>query len=135
MIFDKIYFLKKQKVIIKNISELEKSILEQEVVTDQAAVGIETIIVQTVEYLKRTSTGLYPLIYDEKELEDGTYYNGFRSQGYRTLLGLRDYKNGFKYYGEWRNNCRSGWGVYENKDNFYKYAGNWKEDKKNGFGK
>ena len=48
---------------------------------------------------------------------------------------MRDYKNGNIYFGQWKNNCRSGWGVYEHKENGYKYAGHWKEDKKNGFGK
>ena len=48
---------------------------------------------------------------------------------------MRDYRNGYVYYGEWKNNCRNGWGIYENKDLGYKYSGNWKEDKKNGFGK
>lgn len=64
MNFDMIYFIKKQKAILKNVSELEKSIIEREVIVDEAAVGLENIIVQTVEYLKKSSTGLYPLIYD-----------------------------------------------------------------------
>lgn len=135
MNFDMIYFIKKQKAILKNVSELENSIIEREVIVDEATVGLENIIVQTVEYLKKTSTGLYPLIYDQKWLQDGTYYNGFIYKGYRSLLGLRDYRNGFIYFGEWKNNCRNGWGVYEHRENGYKYAGNWKEDKRNGYGK
>ena len=133
--FDKIYFLKKQNIIFRHIQEQEKAIKEKYVTMDEAEAGLEHIVVQTVDYLNKHAAKLQGLTYEFKHLDDGTDYNGFMAGGNRVLLGMRDYKNGYVYYGEWKHNCRNGWGVYENKAIGYKYAGNWKEDKKNGFGK
>jgi hypothetical protein len=51
------------------------------------------------------------------------------------VIGMRKYKNGFIYYGEWANDTRNGWGIYENKNTGYRYNGSWKQDRKNGFGR
>jgi hypothetical protein len=53
----------------------------------------------------------------------------------RTMFGMRKYKNGFIYYGEWKINAKNGWGTYENRSSGYRYSGSWKEDKKNGYGR
>lgn len=135
MEFNKIYFLKKQKIILRDIKEQENALKEKTVEIDEAAAGLELIITQTIDYLTKSASGMHPLTFEAKNMDDGTFYQGFLYKNNKSLLGMRDYKNGFIYYGEWRNNCRSGWGVYENKSTGYKYAGNWKEDKKNGFGK
>ena len=82
------------------------------VAIDEAEVGLELIITQTIHYLGEKASGLYPLHFESKNLDDGTYYQGFINKNNKSLLGLRDYKNGYVYYGEWKNNCRSGWGVY-----------------------
>ena len=55
---------------------------------------------------------MYPLTFERKELEDGSQYNGFMHHGHKTLFGMRTTKNGFVYYGEWKNNARNGWGIY-----------------------
>lgn len=115
MEFDKIYFLKKQKLIISSIEEQQKAFKEVEVVADEAEAGLEVIITQTIQYMGKTASGLAPLTFETKNQEDGTFYQGFLHKNNRVLLGFRDYKNGYVYYGEWKNNCRSGWGVYENK--------------------
>ena len=126
MEFDKIYFLKKQKIVIKSIEEQEKAIKEKSVVVDEAEAGLELIIVQTVNYLGKSASGMAPLLFETKNLDDGTFYQGFIHKNNKVLLGMRDYKNGNIYYGEWRNNCRSGWGVFENTETGYRYAGHWK---------
>lgn len=97
--------------------------------------GIEKIVVQTIDYLNKNAEGMYPLMFHKKQLEDGSVYNGFLYNGSKTLFGMRAYKTGFVYYGEWKNDARNGWGVYENKASGYRYAGQWKEDRKSGFGK
>ena len=102
---------------------------------DEAEAGLEMIITQVIQYLGKSAGGLHPLHFETKTLDDGTYYQGFIHKNNRVLLGMRDYKNGYVYFGEWKNNCRSGWGVYEHIQNGYRYAGHWKEDKKNGFRK
>ena len=61
MEFDKIYFLKKQKIVISKIQEQEKSFKEVEVTADEAEVGLELIITQTIQYLGKSASGLYPL--------------------------------------------------------------------------
>jgi hypothetical protein len=48
---------------------------------------------------------------------------------------MRKYKTGPVYYGEWSNDTRNGYGIYENKATGYKYVGNWKQDRKHGFGR
>lgn len=78
---------------------------------------------------------MYPLTFEKKEIEDGSIYNGFIYKGLRSLFGMRLYKNGYVYYGEWKNGAKSGWGIYENKDIGYRYAGEWKEDRKWGYGR
>ena len=77
--------------------------------------GIEKIIVKTIDYLNKNSEGLTPLFYGTQNLEDGSVYNGFLHQNKRTLFGMRKYKNKGVYYGEWKHNAKNGWGVFENK--------------------
>ncbi len=43
---------------------------------------------------------------------------------------MKAFKTGFTYYGEWKNDYREGWGMYENKIKDYKYIGQWKNDRK-----
>lgn len=50
-----VYFIKKQKILLRDIGEIDNAVVEEKVVVDEAAVGVETIIVQTVEYLKKAS--------------------------------------------------------------------------------
>ena len=79
---------------------------------DEADMGIEKIVVQTIDYLNKNAEGMYPLTFESKEQEDGSHYNGFMNNGKKTLFGMRTTKNGFVYYGEWKNNARNGWGIY-----------------------
>lgn len=51
--FDKMHFLKKQKWIIEQIEEQKKSLKTQTVTIDEAEVGIEKIVVQTIDYLNK----------------------------------------------------------------------------------
>lgn len=38
--FDKVYFIKKQKIILDNIQNIEKSLNEEDVVIDHASIGL-----------------------------------------------------------------------------------------------
>lgn len=67
---------------------------------------------QTLAYLDRCAAGRYPLTFEKKVLEDGSEYTGFYEKGIRTMFGMRRYKNGFVYYGEWRINAKNGYGIY-----------------------
>ena len=69
------------------------------VTIDEAEAGLEHIIIQTVDYLNKHAKHLSGLTYESKHLEDGTDYSGFFSGGNRVLIGMRDYKNGYVYYG------------------------------------
>lgn len=75
------------------------------------------------------------LKFQRRILEDTSEYVGFYSKGARNLIGMRKYKTGPVYYGEWANDTRNGYGIYENKATGYKYVGNWKQDRKHGFGR
>lgn len=44
------------------------------------------------------------------------------------------YTNGNFYDGEWKNNCKNGWGTMNWKNCCQKYEGTWKHDMPNGFG-
>lgn len=45
----------------------------------------------------------------------------------RALIGMRKYpKTGYIYFGEWKNNAKSGWGVLQNQKAGYNYSGYWK---------
>ena len=74
--------------------------------------GIEKIIVQTIDYLDKKAEGMYPLTFEKREVEDGSMYNGFFYKGMRSVFGMRIYKNGYVYYGEWKHNAKNGWGIY-----------------------
>lgn len=49
----------------------------QTVTIDEAEVGIEKIVVQTIDYLNKHAEGIQPLMYGTQELEDGSVYQGF----------------------------------------------------------
>lgn len=55
--------------------EDQKKSLKQQVVTiDEAEVGIEKIVVKTIDYLNKHAEGVRPLIYTKQTLEDGSVY-------------------------------------------------------------
>jgi len=62
-------------------------------------------------------------------------YRGFFYQGAKSVVGMKTFKTGYVYYGEWKNNYREGWGAYENKVKDYKYIGQWKNDRREGYGR
>ena len=72
MLFDKMFFLKKENWIIEQIEEQQRTLKETEVTVDEAEIGIEKILPQALAYLDRCAEGRYPLIFDKKTLEDGS---------------------------------------------------------------
>ena len=68
MFFDKMHFLKKENWIIQQIEGQKKALKKQFVTIDEADVGIEKIVVQTIDYLNKNAVGLYPLTFESKEL-------------------------------------------------------------------
>lgn len=52
------------------------------------------------------------LKFERKLLQDSSEYVGFFSKNARNLIGMRKYKSGFIYFGEWSNDIRHGWGIF-----------------------
>jgi hypothetical protein len=52
----------------------------------------------------------------------------------RSGIGTMTYDDGNKYFGEWKDDLRSGVGTYTWADGKRKYVGEWKDDKFNGHG-
>ena len=95
MVFDKMYFLKKENWIVEQIEEQKKSLKVSEVTVNETELGIEKVLPQTLAYLDKQAEGHYPLTFEKKVLEDGSEYTGFYEKGVRTMFGMRKYKNGF----------------------------------------
>ena len=68
MTFDKMHFVKKENWILQQIDEQKKAMKEQVVTIDAVDMGIEKIIVQTIDYLDKNSEGLYPLVFEKRQL-------------------------------------------------------------------
>ena len=66
MFFDKMHFIKKENWIIEQLEEQKKALKEQTVTIDEADMGIEKIVVQTIDYLNKNAEGMYPLTFENK---------------------------------------------------------------------
>lgn len=66
MFFDKLHFLKKENWIIEQIDGQRKALKEQAVTLDEAEMGIEKIVVQTIDYLNKNAKGMQPLTFEDK---------------------------------------------------------------------
>lgn len=134
MVFDKNRFLKKEAWIIEQVRQ-QKETIEVKDVKVTAALPVDQMLVHALTYLEAASKNFPELVFRSIRYEDGSSYVGFLSDDKKEVAGIRYYKSGLKYIGEWKANSRSGWGMLLNEKSGFRYAGEWKEDRRNGYGR
>lgn len=93
------------------------------------------MIPHALSYLERATKNYPNLMFRSVTYEDGSVYTGFLNGDHKEVMGIRYFKNGLRYLGEWDRGARNGWGTLINDKSGFKYEGEWKEDRRNGFGK
>lgn len=134
MVFDKNAFLRKENWVIQQVRE-QKETLEIKDVKTFSEVALDQLLPHTLTYLETAAKPFENrLCFRTVVYEDGSSYVGFICEEKREVVGVRYYKNGTRYLGEWRANSRAGWGTLLNDKSGFRYAGEWREDRRNGYG-
>jgi hypothetical protein len=84
---------------------------------------MDQMIPHALAYLENSAKQFHDLTFRTVVYEDGSSYTGFLSDEKKEMIGIRYYRNGIKYIGEWKTNSRSGWGTLINEKSGFSYAG------------
>jgi len=86
---------------------------------------LEQLKAETAEYraAKLQSQQTKPTPYVQKQYKDGTYFGEMNEEGKRHGRGVFKWKDGYLFFGEWKNDIRRGKGVFIGEEGIYE--GEW----------